>query len=289
MQIRTTMALAALLFTSVGAGTAAADRLRTYEATLARLTNIAVGCVELQGVAACRGDMKDVRDVLLTRMTSEQAEAYIRTRITTIPTAAELKGKPCIIPAMLSESVQEKINGQISKLKLQENSIGKEFAVTELNIDLKGTDYRFTPGDKERAEKLAASHAEVAACFPNFKTRMEMLKEEYDRRVNALSSRPAIGSAFPFLGTYGVPDAKWDGCEDARLQREGHYVTFSANSVFAHEASCKLVSWRKVGPEIYDVTEVCGSSKKEIVERFKVNRKSLSYRGKVYRRCDRQV
>lgn len=281
--------VATVFFAFVGLGTATADRLKTYEATLSRLTNIALGCAELQGVVACRGDIKDVRDVLLTRMTIEQAEKYIKKHITGIKTVAKPIGKQCIIPAMLSDSVQDKVNIEISKIKLREDLIGREFSVTDLDINLKGTDYKFSPGDTEKAKKLAASNEEVAACFPHFTTRMSMLKDEYDRLTQAMLVRSNNGASFPFLGTYGAPDAKWDGCQDARLQREGFYVNFSSNSIFAHESSCKFLSWHKVNNDNYEVKMICASSKKPVIERFAISHRTLSYRGRNYRRCDHQI
>ncbi|GJD90650.1 hypothetical protein BHAOGJBA_4192 [Methylobacterium hispanicum] len=74
MKTRTLAAMTALTF-SAWAAPATADRFRTYEATLARLTNVALGCVESEGATACRGDIQDVRDVLLTRMSRPRAEA----------------------------------------------------------------------------------------------------------------------------------------------------------------------------------------------------------------------
>lgn len=95
----------------------------------------------------------------------------------------------------------------------------------------------------------------------------------------------AAGGAFPFLGSYGAPDAKWDGCTDARLQREGRYVTFGKGTVFVHSSSCRIVSWRPAGADAYDVTEACPGSRKPVVERFRIGPDMLTYRGNVYRRC----
>lgn len=100
-----------------------------------------------------------------------------------------------------------------------------------------------------------------------------------------LASPAAAGGDFPFLGSYGVPDAKWDGCADARLQREGRYVTFGRGTVFVHESSCRIVSWRRSGAGSYDVTEACPGSRKAVVERFRIDRETLTLRGSVYRRC----
>lgn len=100
-----------------------------------------------------------------------------------------------------------------------------------------------------------------------------------------VSPAAAGGGDFPVLGSYGVPDAKWDGCTDARLEREGRYVTFGRGTVFVHESSCRILSWRRSGDDTYDVTEACPGSRKPVVERFKIDRETLTYRGAVYRRC----
>ena len=99
------------------------------------------------------------------------------------------------------------------------------------------------------------------------------------------SPAAAAGGDFPFVGSYGVPDAKWDGCADARLRREGRYVTFGRGTVFVHESSCRIVSWSRSGADTYDVTEACPGSRKPVVERFRIDRETLTLRGSVYRRC----
>lgn len=178
MNTRRMAAIAALAF-SAWAAPAAADRLRTYDATLARLTNVALGCVELQGAAACKGDIQDVRDTLLTRMSRTQAEAYIRERI--MRKAAASQTKPCMLPALQAESVQREANRLIGQMRLRRDLIGKEFAVTDLHIDLSGSAMKVKPGDHEKARRLSESNEEIMACFPFFRARMEQLRAEYDR------------------------------------------------------------------------------------------------------------
>lgn len=178
MHIREMAAIAVLTFSALTAP-AAADRLRTYEASLARVTNVALGCVELQGATACRGDIQDVREILLTRMPRPQAEAYIRDRI--MRAAAVSQAKPCILPALQAEPIQLEVNRRISQVRLRRDLIGKEFAVTDLHIDLTGSALTVKPGDREKARKLSESNEEVMACFPYFRARMDQLRAEYDR------------------------------------------------------------------------------------------------------------
>lgn len=178
MKTRTLAAIAALTF-STWAAPAAADRFKTYEATLARLTNVALGCVESEGATACRGDLKDVRDVLLTRMSRPQAEAYIRDRI--MREAAASRTKPCMLPALQAAPIQREANRLIDRMRLRRDLIGKKFAVTDLDIDLSGSAMKVNPGDQEKARKLSESNEEVMTCFPYLRTRMEQLRAEYDR------------------------------------------------------------------------------------------------------------
>ena len=102
--------------------------------------------------------------------------------------------------------------------------------------------------------------------------------------ITALPATAGSGADFPFPGTYGADDPKWPGCADARLQREGSYVRISGKEIFVHETACAFVSWTRTGPSSFDVVQRCRTAK-PFTERVRVDAVSLTYQGRVYRRC----